>query len=255
MTDTARYADFVLPSTTQLEHFDVHGAWGHHYVSLNEPAIAPLGEAKSHGEIMRLLAARMGLRHPELAKSDQAIAESVLPEGLSLESLRTTGWCKVSPPRPDAAALAGRLGFSGSIAVPERPSDPSLLQLLTPKSHYFLNSSFANMARQRKAMRRPTLEMHPLDARERGLVDGERVVITNDRGSIRAWLAVTDAICPTVVALPGKWWGHPEETSAVANVLSPSAWSPGGQPAYNDTFVYVRSDTNGRAAPLDPPNS
>ncbi|MFT5116253.1 MAG: anaerobic selenocysteine-containing dehydrogenase, partial [Parasphingorhabdus sp.] len=71
MTDTARFADIVLPSTTQLEHFDLQGAWGHHYISANNPAIAPLGESKSHGEVMRLLAQQMGLTHPDLQASDE----------------------------------------------------------------------------------------------------------------------------------------------------------------------------------------
>ncbi len=79
LKDTARFADIVLPSTTQLEHFDIQGAWGHHYISLNHPAIAPLGQAKSHGAIMRLLAKRMGLENSALKQSDEQIAASALP--------------------------------------------------------------------------------------------------------------------------------------------------------------------------------
>ena len=82
MTDTARYADIVLPSTTQLEHFDVLGAWGHQYITINQPAVAPLGESRSHGEIMRTLAQAMGLDHPALRESDEEIAASALPPGL-----------------------------------------------------------------------------------------------------------------------------------------------------------------------------
>jgi anaerobic selenocysteine-containing dehydrogenase len=98
-----------------------------------------------------------------------------------------------------------------------------MLQLLTPKSHYFMNSSFANMERHRKAMRRPTLDMHPDDASRQSLSDGQRVAIRNARGVIHAWLRVTDRVRSGVVALPGKWWGEPMETGAVANLLSPSA--------------------------------
>jgi anaerobic selenocysteine-containing dehydrogenase len=117
LTDTARYADIVLPATTQLEHFDVVGAWGHHYISVNNPAIAPLGETKSHGEVMRLLALRMGLTHPALQESDEEIAASALPEGVDLESLKKDGWRKSSPGPPSRCrggeapagrALAGR---------------------------------------------------------------------------------------------------------------------------------------------------
>ena len=83
--------------------------------------------------------------------------------------------------------------------------------------------------------------MNPSDAAERGLVDGEPVVLRNERGEIRAALAVTDAIRAGTVALAGKWWSEPAETGAVVNLLSPSSWSPGGQPAYNDTLVEIEA--------------
>jgi anaerobic selenocysteine-containing dehydrogenase len=87
-------------------------------------------------------------------------------------------------------------------------------------------------------MKRPTLEMNTVDAATRGLLDAQEVEIDNERGALRAWLKITDDICPGVVALAGKWWGG-LDGGAVANVLTASAWSPGGQPAYNDTFVRV----------------
>ena len=93
-------------------------------------------------------------------------------------------------------------------------------------------------------MKTPTLEIHPHDATDRNLNDGQTVAISNPQGSITADLHVTDAVIPGVVALPGKWWSHPGETSAVANILSPSQWSPGGQPAYNDIFVNVSTAQN-----------
>lgn len=239
LTDTARYADVVLPSTTQLEHFDLQGAWGHHYISVNNPAIPPLGEAKSHGEVMRLLARRMGLAHPALQESDEEIAAAALPPAVDLETLKANGWYKSSPGRPAFGTERGKLRLAGGVPKPTRPPAPGMLQLLTPKSHYFLNSTFGNMLRQRNAMKRPTLDMNPEDAKERGLEDGQAVVIQNAQGALQVWLRVTDSVHPGVVSLPGKWWSVPGETGAVANLLTPSAWSPGGQPAYNETFVEV----------------
>lgn len=236
MTDTARYADVVLPATTQLEHFDVVGAWGHHYLAVNNPAVAPRGEAKSHGEIMRLLAPRLGLDHQAFRESDEEIAAAALPEGLSIEELKQTGWRKLSPPRPDPSRSPVALRFSGDDPTPVA-SDA--LRLLTPKSHYFLNSSFANMPRQRTAQGAPALEMHPDDARRLGLKGGQQVAIRNERGEIRTELQVTDVIRPGAVTLIGKWWSEPQETAALSNMLTPSSWSNGGQPAYNDTFVTV----------------
>lgn len=239
LTDTARYADVVLPSTTQLEHFDVIGAWGHHYISLNEPAVPPQGEALSHGEIMRRLAARLGLDHPALGESDEEIAAAALPDGVTLETLRQKGWYKTHPEPPRFGNGAPRLSIAGGVPPPTKPPLPGMLQLLTPKSHYFLNSSFVNMPRQRAAMKRPTLEMNAADAEALGLADDQAVEISNERGTIAAWLRVTTEICPSVVALAGKWWGGADDHSAVANLLTSSAWSPGGQPAYNETFVHV----------------
>lgn len=236
LTDTARYADIVLPSTTQLEHFDLLGAWGHHYVTINLPAIAPLGEAKPHAEVMRLLAPRLGLDHPAFRESDEEIAATALPPGLDLATLKRAGWAKTEKPPPKLDT--GRLRLAGEIPVPEEPRDGAL-RLLTPKAHFFLNSSFANMPRQRHGEGRPTLAMAPSDAAARGLADGARVVLRNERGAIPATLHVTDAMLPGVVALPGKWWSTAGEEGAVANLLSPSSWSPWGQPAYNDTFVVV----------------
>jgi anaerobic selenocysteine-containing dehydrogenase len=235
MTDTARYADIILPATTQLEHFDILGSWGHHYISVNNPAVAPQGEAKSHGEVMRLLAPRLGLEGPAYEDSDEAIAAVALPPEVSLAELKEKGWHKASPPRPDPAATGG-LRLTGETL---EPLDVDGLRLLTPKSHYFLNSSFANMPRQRKAMGPPTVEMNPVDADARGLVDGEPIALRNHQGEIHAVLEISDRICPGALAMAGKWWSEPAETAAVANLLSPSSWSPGGQPAYNDTFVEV----------------
>jgi len=236
LTDTARYADIVLPSTTQLEHFDVNGAWGHHYVSVNNPAIQPLGESKSHGEIMRLLATRMRLDIPALHESDEEIARSALPDDISLETLKAEGWRKTFPARPELRP--GSLRLSG-ITAGDAPAPGDRLQLLTPKSHYFLNSSYVNLARQRRGMDRPTLEINAADAEARGLADGDRVAVRNEQGEVTVWLRVGTSIRQGVVSLTGKWWSHPTETGAVANFLTPSSWTPGGQPAYNDTFVDV----------------
>jgi assimilatory nitrate reductase catalytic subunit len=78
------------------------------------------------------------------------------------------------------------------------------------------------------------------DAARAGLAEGDHVEIANERGAVRAWLKVSDVLHPGVVALPGKWWGEPAETSALANLLSGPAWAPHGQPAYNDVSVEVR---------------
>ena len=81
LTDTADYADIVLPATTQLEHLDVHSSYGHLYALANNPAIAPLGEAKPNTEVFRLLAARMGFDEPCFAESDESMAAHAFVAG------------------------------------------------------------------------------------------------------------------------------------------------------------------------------
>lgn len=235
VTDTARYADVVLPSTTQLEHFDVLGAWGHQWITVNERAVDPVGEARSHGAIMRGLAARLDLADPAYQETDEEIAASALPPAVSLASLRDHHWVKSARPRfaPDNS------GPTLSLCQDEPPITripEGLLQMLTPKGQHFLNSSFGNMSRQRTAMGRPTLHVHPEDAATRGLADGDHVAIRVDERSIEAWLELDDGIVPGVAALTGKWWA---DSGGMGNVLTPSSWSAGGQPAYNDTYVRV----------------
>ncbi|HEX2891395.1 molybdopterin-dependent oxidoreductase [Vineibacter terrae] len=247
LTDTARFADVVLPSTTQLEHFDVLGAWGHHYISVNLPAVAPLGEARSHGEIMRGLAPRLGLDHPAMRESDEEIAASALPPGLDLATLKQAGWFKTARPPAKLVGAGLRLAPRDGVALPPSPPSPGMLRLMTPKAHFFLNSSFVNQPRQRRAEGRPTLDMTAADAAARGLRDGQVVRLRNAGGVIPATLRITDAVVAGAVSLPGKWWSMPEDQGAVSNLLCPGAWSPGGQPAFNEIFVEVVSAEAGRA--------
>ncbi len=85
----------------------------------------------------------------------------------------------------------------------------------------------------------PALEMHPADAAQRGLSDGQRIALANDRAKLCVQLRISDRIREGVVSLEGKWWDRPEESSAVANLLSGSGQTAKGQPTYNDLFVQV----------------
>ncbi|MEZ5924603.1 MAG: molybdopterin-dependent oxidoreductase [Hyphomicrobiaceae bacterium] len=240
VTDTARYADILLPATTQLEHVDVQGAWGHHYVSANTPAIAPLGEARSSGAIMRALAEGLGMTDPALKESDEAIAASVLPEGWSLEDLQARGWRALTPSRPTIAARAKMLHLTGEPIEAPPANPPGHLQLLTPKSHYFLNSSFANMARQRKSQGEPTVQVSAADAERLGLSQGDRVELASDVGRVEVRVRIADGLLAGIAVFEGKWWGAPGEAAAEMNLLTASRWSPEGQPAYNECFVRLR---------------
>src|SRR3954470_4725192 len=117
MTDTAAFADVVLPATTQLEHLDVLFSWGHHYVTWNEPAIEPQGEAKPNTETFRLLAARLGLSDACFDDSDEALVDQLLA-GFDEGDLRTRGWRKVDLGQGPTPHAEGRFGTeTGKVAL------------------------------------------------------------------------------------------------------------------------------------------
>ncbi|MCU0627822.1 MAG: molybdopterin-dependent oxidoreductase [Gemmatimonadaceae bacterium] len=238
LTDTARWADYVLPATTQLEHWDVHLAYGHYHVTLNTPAIAPLGESLPNTEIFRRLARAMGLDDPCFADDDITLIRQALAsnaprlEGITFEALRERGWMRLAVPRPFLPYADGgfptpsgrcefvspRLAESGFDPVPtyippyELPETaPALaarfpLQLISSPAHQFLNTTFVNVGSLRRAAREPECIVHPHDARTRGIDEGTMVEIANDRGAFHARARVHDGIRPGVVWAPSIWW-------------------------------------------------
>ncbi|WP_259312933.1 molybdopterin-containing oxidoreductase family protein [Capillimicrobium parvum] len=258
VTDTARHADVVLPATTALEHRDVVFSWGHHYVTFNEPAIAPLGEAKPNTEIFRLLAARLGFDDPCLRESDEQLLDALLATGPSLPGLRERGWAKVDlgqGPLPHAegrfGTATGRAALHASYVAPVEVADASLAQryplaLITPKTHLFLNSTFANQERQRSAQPLPMVVINPADARRREIEDGGWVRVFNDRGSFRCVARVSDDAAAGVVVAPMGWWNcdYADGLSAQATT-SQALTEMGAAPTFNDNRVDVAPDVGG----------
>ena len=181
MTDTAGHADVVLPATTQLEHLDLVFSWGHHYLTWNEPAIEPLGEAKPNTEAFRLIAARMGLDDPCFSETDAELVDAALA-GFDEGELRTRGWQKIDlgqGPVPHAdggfGTETGRVALHAAYEPPAEVADAALaerfpLAMITPKTHLFLNSTFANQRRQHSAQPAPVVVLHPVDASARRVV-------------------------------------------------------------------------------------
>ena len=180
MTDTAAHADVVLPATTQLEHLDVVFSWGHHYLTFNEPAIEPLGEAKPNTEAFRLIAARLGLDDACFRDTDRELVDALLA-GFDEGDLRTRGWRKIDlgqGPTPHAeggfGTETGKLTLHADYLRRPRWPTPRLaerfpLAMITPKTHLFLNSTFANQERQHSAQPAPEVVLHPADAGARGV--------------------------------------------------------------------------------------
>ena len=270
-TDTADFADIVLPATTQLEHWDLHYSYGHLYATLNQPAIEPLGEAKPNTEIFRLIARRMGMTHAVLADDDVTIIKQALDSahermrGVTFEALRERGWMRLNVPRPFVPYAEGnfptpsgkcefvsaRLGEMGIDPLPtytpplELPETaPELaarfpLVLISSPRHYFLNSTFVNIESLRKNAE-PECVLHAADAERRGIAEGARVVVFNARGEFTAVARVGDQVREGVVWAPSIWWAKlaPDGTNANATT-SQRETDMGGGPVLYDNLVEV----------------
>jgi anaerobic selenocysteine-containing dehydrogenase len=267
-TDTADYADVLLPATTQLEHDDLHKAYGHIYLMYNRSAIEPLGEALPNSEIFRRLAAAMHLDDDPLRESDEAMMRQALSgTGFTLDELREAGWKRLDAGSPHMPFAAGaelhtptrkieieserftRLGVDALPSyIPPYESeerDPDLvrrypLALICPPAHSFLNSTFVNVTSLRRSAGKPTLEISNEDARVRGISGGERVSIFNDRGRFTAEAVITDRVKPGVVVAPSIWWGNLVPDGANANHTTSEALTDlGGGATFFDNLVEV----------------
>jgi anaerobic selenocysteine-containing dehydrogenase len=283
-TDTADFADIVLPATSQLEHFDIHNSYGHLYVQSNNQAIAPLGESKPNTEVFRLLARAMGFESELFEESDEQLAARSLGEpgpsatgwgvtsgvgtalqGITLEATKA-GPVRLNLPRDwapfaegqfptpsgkcelysEREARAGRDPLPHYVPPHEDPqTKPELaakypLQLLTPPASSFLNSTFANLAPQRKAAGERRLEIHPTDAAARGIADGAVVSVFNGRGRFRARAVVAETVKPGVVVSLGLWWRKWTDDGVNCNATTSTATTDlGGGGTFFDNLVEV----------------
>ncbi len=294
ITDTALFADIVLPAATQLEQVDLMYAWGHFYLTWNEPAIAPLGEAVSNTELFRRLASAMCFDDdPYFIRSDEELIHASLEwsapalEGITIEGLRAKGYARLNigardqrAPHADGAFLTpsgkceikSSLAGSGSFVVPPfrqgyvadqtgtpvagvpdyiAPRESPLvraaggakypLSLITPKSHAFLNSGYANLAVQRHAAGAQCAMLHPGDALARGIDNGAMVTVFNDRGSLACKAKVSADVMPGIVAIASGHWRRDSTSNTSVNVLAGAELGNiGSAPTFSDVAVDVR---------------
>jgi anaerobic selenocysteine-containing dehydrogenase len=275
-TDTVDYADIVLPATSQLEHVDIHGAYGHHDVMYNAPAIAPLWECRSNNDVFRALAAAMEFE-PELFPDDETLIREVLDggptlAGITLERLKAESVIRLNiaekftpfaegrfpTPSGKCEIYSERMKRDGFDPLPtytpplEDPlSRPELaakypIQLVCPPRPQFLNSTFANSERHRAAAGEPTVELADEDAKARQLRDGEWAVVLNGRGSFRAKVALNGDVRPGVAVATGIYWNKLVEGGSNVNSTTSSALADmGGGATFFDNLVEVRAVDGG----------
>jgi len=273
-TDTADFADVLLPATTTLEHYDIHKAYGHLYVSLSRPAIEPLGEAISNPELFRRLAARMGLDHPCLRDSDEQMARQAFKwdhpfmAGITFERLEREGSVRLAVPDPfvpfaegafptpsgKCELVSARLAAEGHDPVAGyvppregRTSSPALaerypLAFISPPAHHFLNSTFSAQPVFVRREGEASVTLHPDDAAPRGIADGAMARVFNDRGSFLARARVSDAARPGVVVGLSIWWAKLCPGGRNANaVTSQELTDMGGGATFYDVLVDVEA--------------
>jgi anaerobic selenocysteine-containing dehydrogenase len=231
-----------------------------------------LHEAKANTEVFRQLAARLGFAEVCFQDSDEEIARQALQTehpslaGITLERLREQGWMRLKVAEDFAPFAEGNfptpsgkcelfsegLAAMGLPAVPDyippresHRSAPELarkfpLGLISPAAHAFLNSSFANLPKQLRQELRPFVEIHPADAAERGIADGDSVRLFNERGSCELYAVVTTRARPSVVVSPSVWWNKlsPGKTN-INQLTSQTLTDMGGGATFYDALVEV----------------
>lgn len=286
ITDTARYADIVLPATTQMEQEEIMFSWGHFYLSYNNRAIKPQGECVTNTELFRRLAKAMGMDDPFFQRSDeQMIADSMdwanpALQGITIGDLKTKGFARLKLGTPDKylphaegkfptpsgkVELKASMAAGGNFVVPVfrqgsndhqdgSPVDPLPgyveyendakypLNIISPKNHSFLNSGYANIARQLGHAGDQYVMIHPSDAQARKIVDGGTVEVFNDTGRFRALAKVSDDVMPGVLASPLGYWASTSISGSTVNAVNSARFADLGRaPTFSECRVEVRA--------------
>jgi anaerobic selenocysteine-containing dehydrogenase len=259
LTDTARYADVVLPATTSLEHADLYRSYGQYAVQRVRAAVEPVGESKPNWEVFRLLAAAMGFDEPLFRMTADEVVELVL------ERSRHTGWWDGvdrarldegravtvrPPPGPRWGTPSGKIELRND-AHPEPfprflPSYSRAgalpLRLVTAPALHTLNSTFQERPELRARAGGMRLELAPAEAARRGLADGARVVAWNELGEVVFTLRVSDRVPEGVAVAPGVFWlAHAPGPRNVNALTSQRLTDDAGGSTFYDNRVDVRA--------------
>jgi anaerobic selenocysteine-containing dehydrogenase len=267
MTDTARYADLVLPATTSMEHLDFYGSYGHHYVQLAKPVLPPVGQARPNWDVFRELARRFGVAADHYDKDAATLIDEFLRtgnetvRGIDYRRLEREGSVRLTLPRPylpfadGAPTPSGKVEFVSRFmtamklpALPtwmplaEGPAAPGRypLQCIVPPNRFFLNSSFSQSERLRRRQGPPAVLIAPADAAARGIADGQDVRVFNDRGEARFIAAVSDRTQSGVLVVEGVWWHRFHPGGRNVNALTSDRETDlGGGPALHSNLVDI----------------
>lgn len=269
MTDTARYADIVLPATSQLEHVDLHRGYGHTLLAYNHAAIPPLGESKSNWEVMQLMSGAMGFDESWLHESADQVIEGIVEatlqhtdrlQNVTLEALKEhqsvafasddevpfAGGCFPTP-SGRVELYCDRLAAEGLNPLPdwlpiEDADDSDLggsLRLVSPAAHYFVNSSLANLPSLKRRQKNAEIVLHPEDAATRGLRDGDYVRVHNRRGECFRELRISDRIRAGVALAANGYWSSETRPDTINWTTSDRTADMAGQSTFQSNRVWI----------------
>ena len=267
MTQTARFADIVLPATTFLEHADLYTSYGHTLLQVARPVIDPVGEARTNHWVVSQLAKRLGGAHATLDMDEWEMIDATLrASGLgSADDVAGQGWLDCAFGFDKAHFLTG-FGHDGRFRftpdwskvgpdharLPPLPDHAPLIEesdeahpfrLITPPSRHFLNTSFNDTPTSLAQAVRPTALMHAEDCGALGLADGQKIRLGNRRGSVVLHVKPTDGIAKGVVAVEGVWRDQAYLEGIGINVLvGADPVPPMGGAAFHDSAVWVKGE-------------
>ena len=280
MTDTAHYADIVLPATTQLEQFDLHRPYGHRHLQVNHPAINPIGESKSNWDLMRLLAEALGYDEPWLHQSAEEIASEIFHASqpsnpvladIDWQELLDAGTAPLTfdattdvpyadlqfgTPSGKVELYSEKMAAMGLDPLPDYQPPAEFeettlngdgLILLSGAAHHFVTSSMANQSDLMRKEGEPSIELHPADAEQRGIRDGDTVIVENERGSCQLRAVLTEDVQPGVaVAVKGHWAQHSPDGRNINWTTSDALADLAGQSTFHSNVVTVRRQEDGQ---------
>jgi anaerobic selenocysteine-containing dehydrogenase len=273
LTDTADYADILLPADTALERTDLLAGYGFYYFGLSQAAIDKVGESLDNAEMFRRLASKMGYDEPCFSQTDEEMLEEIIDpqfnplfEGVTLDLLKERGWVRaaVDSPRrkgihsgrwptpsgkieiyseamaqcgldPLPAHLPEAEGLANEAAASRFP-----LQVISAATHYFIGASFQHVPRLQEMLSRPTIEISPEDARTRGIETGDWCRLYNDRGESFGYAHVVDGLLPGVVGAPKQLQGSRMKNGINVNALTSQREADMGRgPVFYSTLAEV----------------
>ncbi|MGG3573967.1 molybdopterin oxidoreductase family protein [Bacillus gobiensis] len=248
LTETAKYADIVLPATSSFENLDFYTSYWHHYIQIQQPVIKSFVESKSNTEVFRLLAKAMGFDEPALQDTDEDMIRQSLKhtgnphiEGITYEALLENQFMKAkrNPLLPgNLKTPSGKIelyseamkkdGYSPLPVHTDLLDDSEFpLTFIPGPNHNYLNSTFSNNEKHQKLEKEPKAFINIEDANERGIKTGEKVRIWNDRGECVLTVSAGDQVLPGVVVTQGLWADEKDKQQLV-NALAPDRLSDMG---------------------------